>query len=185
MAGATQIITPNKVRELQIALYRKAKAQPKYRFWSLYGELLRPDVLATALEVQIRNDGAAGVDGETLDSINVNPEKRQQWLDRLREELRTKRYRPSPVRRVMIPKNSGGLRPLGIPTVQDRVVQTAVCLLLMPIWEADFHPHSYGFRPKRRAHQAIDAIVQGVHQGYTEIIDADLTQYYDMIPTGD
>ena len=117
MAGATRIVTPDKVRELQIVLYRKAKAQPKYRFWSLYGELLRPDVLTTALEVQIRNDGQAGVDGETLASINANPETRQQWLDRLREELRTKGYRPSPVRRVMIPKNSGGLRPLGIPTV--------------------------------------------------------------------
>ena len=146
MAGATQIVTPHKVRELQIALYRKAKAQPKYRFWSLYGELLRPDVLATALEVQTGNDGGEGVDGETLDSINVNSEKRQQWLDRLQEELRTKRYRPSPVRRVMILKNSGGLRPLGIPTVKDRVVQTALCLLLMPIWEADFHPQSYGFQ---------------------------------------
>ena len=82
----------------------------------------------------------------------------------------------------MIPKSSGGLRPLGIPTVKDRVVQTALCLLLMPIWEADFHPQSHGFRPKRRAQQAIDAIVQGVHQGYTEIIDADLTKYYDTIP---
>jgi group II intron reverse transcriptase/maturase len=82
----------------------------------------------------------------------------------------------------MIPKSSGGERPLGIPTVKDRVVQTAVCMLLMPIWEADFYPHSYGFRPKRRAHQAIDAIVQGVHQGYTEIIDADLTKYFDTIP---
>jgi group II intron reverse transcriptase/maturase len=82
----------------------------------------------------------------------------------------------------MIPKSSGGQRPLGIPTVKDRVVQAAVCLLLMPIWEADFHPQSYGFRPKRRAHQAIDAIVQGVYQGYTEIIDADLTKYFDTIP---
>src|ERR1022692_4229493 len=83
----------------------------------------------------------------------------------------------------MIPKGSGkGQRPLGIPTVKDRVVQTAVCWLLMPIWEADFHPQSYGFRPKRRAHQAIDAIVQGVYQGYTEIIDADLTKYFDTIP---
>jgi RNA-directed DNA polymerase len=182
MAGATRIVTPDKVRELQITLYRKAKAQPKYRFWSLYGELLRQDVLATAMEVQIRNDGEAGVDGETLASINANPEKRQQWLEGLREELRTKRYRPSPVRRVMIPKSSGGQRPLGIPTVKDRVVQTAVCLLLMPVWEADFHPQSFGFRPKRRAHQAIDAIVQGVHQGYTEIIDADLTKYFDTIP---
>src|SRR6266699_50914 len=182
MAGATRIATPNKVRELQIVLYRKAKAQPKYRFWSLYGELLRQDVLATALEVQTGNDGEAGVDGETLKTINASPEKRQQWLDRLREELRTKAYRPSPVRREMIPKSNGGQRPLGIPTVKDRVVQTAVCLLLMPIGEADFHPQSYGFRPKRRAHQAIDAIVQGVHQGYTEIIDADLTKYFDTIP---
>src|SRR5436305_4386403 len=90
MAGATRIITPNKVRELQIVLYRKAKAQPKYRFWSLYGELLRQEVLSAALEVQTRNGGAPGVDGETLESIKTNPEKRQQWLERLREELRTK-----------------------------------------------------------------------------------------------
>jgi len=182
MAGATRIVTPKKVRELQIMLYRKAKAQPKYRFWSLYGDLLRRDVLESALEAQTRNGGEAGVDGETLESINASPEKRQQWLDRLQEELKTKRYRPSPVRRVMIPKPGGGQRPLGIPTVKDRVVQSAACLLLMPIWEADFHPQSYGFRPKRRAHQAIDAIVHGVHQGYTEIIDADLTKYFDTIP---
>lgn len=182
MAGATRIVTPDKVRELQIVLYRKAKAQPKYRFWSLYGEMLRQDVLNAALEVQIRNGGAPGVDGETIESTNATPEKRQQWLAGLQEELRTKRYRPSPVRRVMIPKSSGGERPLGIPTVKDRVVQTAVCLLLMPIWEADFHPQSYGFRPKRRAHQAMDTIVHGVHQGYTEMIDADLTKYFDTIP---
>src|SRR5216684_466691 len=178
MAGATRIVTPDKVRELQIVLYRKAKAQPKYRFWSLYGELLRRDVLESALEAQIRNGGEAGVDGETLESINASPEKRQQWLDRLQEELRTKCYRPSPVRRVMILKRGGGQRPLGIPTVKDRVVQTAVCLLLMPIWEADFHPQSYGFRPKRRAHQAIEAVNQAVRTGYVEIIDADLSKYF-------
>jgi RNA-directed DNA polymerase len=182
MAGATRIITPNKVRELQIVLYRKAKAEPKYRFWSLYGELLRMDVLTTALETQIRNGGACGVDGQTLESINATPERRQQWLEELQMEIKTKSYRPSPVRRVMIPKSGGGERPLGIPTVKDRVVQMAVCLLLMPITEADFHPQSYGFRPKRRAHQAIDAIVGSVHQGYTEIIDADLTKYFDTIP---
>jgi RNA-directed DNA polymerase len=108
MAGATRIGTPDKVRELQIVLYRKAKAQPKYRFWSLYGELLRRDVLEKALEAQIRNGGEAGVEGETLASINAGSEKRQQWLDRLQEELKTKRYRPSPVRRVMIPKGRGG-----------------------------------------------------------------------------
>jgi len=182
MAGATRIKTPDKVRKLQIVLYRKAKAEPKYRFYSLYGELLRMDVLSAALEVQRRNDGEAGVDGETLKAIHVDARKRERWLEKVREELKAKSYRPSPVRRVMIAKRSGGERPLGIPTVKDRVVQTAVCLLLMPIWEADFHPQSYGFRPKRRAHQAMDAIVESVYAGYTEIMDADLTKYFDTIP---
>jgi len=181
MARATEIITPEKVRQLQITLYRKAKAQPKYRFWSLYGELLRLDVLECALDAQIRNDGGAGVDGESLASVQS---KRRWWLEQLREELRTKRYRPSPVLRVMIPKRSGGQRPLGIPTVKDRVVQTALYLVLMPIWEADFHSQSYGFRPKRRAHQAIDGICQAVQQGYVEIIDADLSNYFGTIPHG-
>jgi group II intron reverse transcriptase/maturase len=182
MAGATRIATPDKVRQLQITLYRKAKSAPKYRFWSLYGELLRKDVLDTALATQLRNGGEAGVDGQSLAAINADPATRQQWLARLQEELKAKTYRPSPVRRVMIPKSSGGERPLGIPTVKDRVVQTAVCLLLMPILEADFHPHSYGFRPKHRAHQAIAAIREAVHHGYVEIIDADLSKYFDTIP---
>ena len=172
MAGATRIKTPDKVRQLQITLYRKAKGEPKYRFWSLYGELLRQDVLNAALEAQWKNGGQAGVDGESLGSIHASPAVRQRWLDRLQEELKAKTYRPSPVRRVMIPKSSGGERPLGIPTVKDRVVQTAVYLMLMPIWEADFHPRSYGFRPKRRAHQAIAEIQKAVQQGYVEIIDA-------------
>jgi len=182
MAGATRIATPDKVRQLQIALYRKAKAEPKYRFWSLYGELLRRDVLERALEAQLRNGGGTGVDGESLASINATPKHRQEWLDGLQRELQTKTYRPSPVRRVRIPKCSGGERPLGIPTVKDRVVQTAVYLVLMPIWEADFHPGSYGFRPKRRAQQAIAAIQQAVHHGHVEIIDADLSKYFDTIP---
>jgi group II intron reverse transcriptase/maturase len=182
MAGATQIRTPDKVRQLQLALYRKAKAEPKYRFWSLYGELCRWDVLATALEAQIRNNGQAGIDGESLASIKASPEKKQQWLLGLQEELRTKSYRPKPVRRVMIAKSNGGQRPLGIPTVTDRVVQTALTVLLMPIWEADFHPHSYGFRPKRRAHQAIAEIQKAVQKGYVETIDADLSKYFDTIP---
>ena len=107
MAQATEILTPEKVRQLQITLYRKAKAEPGYRFWSLYGELLRKDVLETALAVQRRNGGAAGVDGERLATITADPAQRQQWLDRLREELKTKTYRPSPVRRVYIPKPDG------------------------------------------------------------------------------
>lgn len=179
MAQETEIITPGKVRQLQITLYRKAKAQPKHRFWSLYGELLRLDVLEGALDAQIRNGGTAGVDGESLASVKS---KRRRWLEQLREELRTKRYRPSPVLRVMIPKRGGGQRPLGIPTVKDRVVQTALYMVLMPIGEADFHPRSYGFRPKRRAHQAIDEICRAVRQGYVEIIDADLSNYFGTIP---
>ena len=182
MAGATRIITPDKVRQLQIALYRKAKAEPKYRFWSLYGEVQRRDVLEAALTAQLRNNGAAGVDGETLASINATPQSRQQWLERLQFELKAKTYRASPVRRVMIPKSGGGHRSLGIPTVKDRVVQMAVYLVLMPIWEADFHPQSYGFRPKRRAHQAIEAINRAVRTGHVEIIDADLSKYFDTIP---
>jgi len=182
MAGATRIATPDKVRQLQITLYRKAKAEPKYRFWSLYGELLRKDVLNAALEAQTQNSGEAGVDGESLASINASPAVRQQWLDRLQEELKTKTYRPSPVLRVMIPKSGGGERPLGIPTVKDRVAETALCLMLMPIFEADYHPRSYGFRPKRRAHQAIAEIQKAVQQGYVEIIDADLSKYFDTIP---
>src|SRR5256885_12146347 len=130
MAGATRIITPDKVRELQIVLYRKAKAQPKYRFWSLYGELLRQDVLNAALEVQIRNGGVPGVDGETLESIKTNPEKCQQWVERLREELRTKGYRPSPVRRGVISKKSRGGGPVGGTAAHNhRVANTAVIAL--------------------------------------------------------
>jgi group II intron reverse transcriptase/maturase len=182
MAGATRLATPDKVRPLQITLYRKAKTAPKYRFWSLYGEVLRRDVLETALAVQQRNGGAAGVDGQRLADITADPARRQQWLEGLQEELKTRTYRPRPVRRVMIPKSSGGERPLGIPTVKDRVVQTAVYLLLMPILEADFHARSYGFRPRHRAQQAIAAINQAAHDGYVEIIDADLSKYFDTIP---
>lgn len=171
--------TPDKVRELQIALYRKAKASPRYRFWSLYGELMRRDVLERALDAQLRKGGVSGVDGERLAAVKAD---RAGWLDRLQQELKAKTYRPSPVRRVLIPKSNGGQRPLGIPTVKDRVVQTAMSLLLMPIWEADFHPLSYGFRPKRRAKQAIDEIHRAARQGYVEIIDADLSRYFDTIP---
>ena len=182
MAETTRIVTPSKVRKLQIALYRKAKTSPKHRFWSLYGEVLRPDLLAAALETQLANDGGAGVDNQTLGSICASPQSRRQWLDDLQRELKTKTYRPSPVRRVMIEKDGGGQRPLGIPTVKDRVVQTALGMLLMPIFEADFHPRSFGFRPQRRAQQAIEAINYAVRRGYIEIIDADLSKYFDTIP---
>jgi group II intron reverse transcriptase/maturase len=138
--------------------------------------------LEYALQLVERNGGAAGVDGQTIESITAKPEIRQQWLEQLWRELRFRTYRPSPVRRVYIPKPNGGQRPLGIPTVKDRVVQMVALLVLAPIFEADFHPHSFGFRPQRRAHQALDAIVQALRQGKLEVVDADLSKYFDTIP---
>jgi retron-type reverse transcriptase len=138
-----RITTPPKVQKLQRTLYRKAKAAPDYRFYSLYGELLRRDVLETAMSAVASNAGAAGVDGQECSAYTRSDEAWTQWRDTLLEELRTKTYRPSPVRWVRIPKGDGKTRPLGIPTVKDRVVQTAVALLLLPVWEADSHPHSY------------------------------------------
>ncbi len=180
--GPQGIQTPAKVRKLQLALYRKAKADPQWRFWSLYGELYRRDILEHALRLVARNGGAPGVDGQTIGSITATPETRRVWLDQLQGELQTKTYRPSPVRRVYIPKSNGGQRPLGIPTVKDRTAQMAAYLVLMPIFEADFHPHSYGFRPKRNAHQALDTIVNALRSGRTEVLDADLSKYFDTIP---
>ena len=177
-----EITTPEKVRKLQRALYRKAKAEPKYRFWSLYGDIMRRDMLEHALRKVAANGGAPGVDGQTIQSVTDSAEGQKQWLDSLQEELKTKTYRPSPVRRVYIPKSNGGHRPLGIPTVKDRVVQMAATLVLMPIFEADFHPKSFGFRPRCNAHQAIEAIVGALRQGYAEVLDADLSKYFDTIP---
>lgn len=182
----TRIITPEKVRKLQRALYRKAKAEPRYRFWSLYGELSRKDILGTALAMVARNGGCAGVDGVEIGDVVSEQAgeagKTEAWLQALAEEIRTKRYRPSPVLRVHIPKADGKMRPLGIPTVKDRVVQAAAVLVLMPIFEADMHEHSYAYRPGRNAHQALDAIRKGIEAGQFEIIDADLSGYFDTIP---
>jgi RNA-directed DNA polymerase len=180
--GSQEIATPQKLRKLQRALYRKAKAQPAYRFWSLYSELTRSDLLEHALQLVQRNGGASGVDGQSVQSITATPERRKAWLEQLQRELQTKTYRPSPVRRVYIPKASGGQRPLGIPTVKDRVVQMMALLVLAPIFEADFHPNSFGFRPQRNAHQALDAIIEGLRGGNLEVVDADLSKYFDTIP---
>ncbi len=147
--GPRGLPAPEKVRQLQITLYRKAKLKPCYRFWSLYGEVQRADVLLAAWRRLRANGGTAGVDGKTIDDIAQDGSSEEEWLEAVREELRTKTCRPSPVRRVQIPKSGGGERPLGIPTVKDRVVPMAVYLMLMPIFEADFHPRSFGFRPGR------------------------------------
>jgi RNA-directed DNA polymerase len=178
----TRIVTPEKVRKLQRTLYRKAKAEPRYRFYSLYGELCRMDVLETGLHQVTRNDGSAGVDNVELASINAEEQVRVKWLEQLQRELKDKTYRPGAVRRVYIQKENGKQRPLGIPTVKDRVVQAAAVLVLMPIFEADMHEHSYAYRPGKSAHQAMAAIVRSIRSHRYEIIDADLSGYFDSIP---
>jgi group II intron reverse transcriptase/maturase len=142
----------------------------------------RVDVLKEAWRRVKANGGAAGVDGVSIDELKRDAQLEAAWLNTLREELHRKQYRPAPVLRVYIPKASGGLRPLGIPTVKDRVVQMAVYLVLMPIFEADFDPHSYGYRPKRSAPQAMAEIRRALRTGRTEVVDADLAQFFDTIP---
>jgi group II intron reverse transcriptase/maturase len=180
--GPQGLTAPDKVRQLQITLYRKAKSKPEYRFWSLYGEVQRADVLQAAWRRVKANAGAAGVDGVTIEEIAADAQVEAAWQGALREDLHRKTYRPAPVRRVQIPKAGGGFRQLGIPTVKDRVVQMAVYLVLMPIFEADFHPRSFGFRPGRNAHQAVEAIREALRMGKTEVVDADLAKYFDTIP---
>ena len=177
-----QIATPPKVRKLQLALYRKAKAEPRHRFWSLYGDLCRTDMIELAMSAIARNGGAAGLDGETPEVYLHSEEAWTNWRDTLQQALKSKTYQPGPVRRVYIPKADGKPRPLGIPTVKDRVVQAAMVIILQPIFEADFHEHSYAYRPKRNAHQAIATIQQALRSGREEVIDADLSGYFDSIP---
>jgi len=177
----SRIVTPEKIRKLQRTLYRKAKAEPKYRFYSLYGEVCRRDVLEEALRLVSRNGGSAGVDGEELEEINSEG-RRERWLTEVESAMRARTYRPNAVLRVYIPKGDGKMRPLGIPTVKDRVVQAAAMIVLLPIFEADMHEKSYAYRPGRNAQQAIMAIISGIAGGRHEVIDADLSGYFDSIP---
>ena len=178
IAAARWLKTPPKVRQLQRTLYRKAKENKAWRAWTLYGALARRDVLETALVAVVRNGGVAGVDGVTVEQVKGD---REAFLDTLQRELGDKSYRPSPVLRGWVPKADGKQRPLGIPTVKDRIVQMALLLLLQPIFEADFHGNSYGYRPGKSAQQALDAIREAIRQGYHEVIDADLSGYFDTI----
>ena len=175
------LTTPNTIRTLQRKLYAKAKQEPAFRFYALYDKLYRADILSHAYERVRANRGAPGIDGVTFKAIEAGIGK-DAYLASLRDELEQKTYRADGVRRVWIPKPDGSERPLGIPTIRDRVVQMAFKLVVEPIFEADFCEHSYGFRPQRSAHEAIDAITDGLFRGQTQVIDADLSSYFDTIP---
>ena len=177
------LVPPTKVGKLQETLHVKAKRSPDYRFYMLYDKLYRSDVLWFAYRCCLVNDGAAGVDGQTFEESEAYGEKR--WLDELAEELRTKTYCPSPVRRVWIPKPDGKQRPLGIPTIKDRVVQMAAVIVLEPIFEADLQPEQYAYRRGKSAHDAIRHVHSLLNTGHTDVIDADLSGYFDSIPHAD
>ena len=172
--------TPIQIREFQRKLYIKAKQEPSYRFYLVYDKIYREDILAHAYQLAKANGGAPGVDGESFWGIEAKG--LESWLEELRQELKQGTYRPQPVRGVMIPKPNGGERPLGIPTIRDRVAQTAAKLILEPIFEADLEPNAYGYRPKRGAQEAVKKVHELLRDGYTDVVDADLSKYFDTIP---
>ena len=172
--------TPEALERLQHKLYHKAKEDKTCRFHQLYDKLYREDVIPHAWRLAKANGGAPGVDGVTFERIEQ--EGLAAWLAELRKQLHDKTYKPSPVRRVMIPKPGGGERPLGIPTIRDRVAQTAAKLLLEPIFEADFEDCAYGYRPGRSAQDAVKEVHGGICSGYHQVVDADLSKYFDTIP---
>ena len=174
------LIPPEKLQKLQAALHAKAKASPDQRFHALYDKVFRKDVLEHAYACCRANGGVEGVDGQTFQDIETYGLSR--WLGELAEELRVRTYRPSPVRRVWIPKPDGKERPLGIPTVKDRVAQTAAMLVLQPIFEADLQPEQYAYRAQRSALDAIRHVRELLIEGHTQVVDADLSGYFDSIP---
>jgi RNA-directed DNA polymerase len=172
--------TPEKIRNLRTRLYAKAKAEPAFRFYLLYDKVYREDVLAHAYRLARSNGGAPGVD--RMSFADIEAAGLEEWLASLREELRTETYKPQPVRRVMIPKPGGGERPLGIPTIRDRVAQTAAKLVLEPIFEADLSDSAFGYREGRSAQDAVERVHRALCDGYTDVVDADLSKYFDTIP---
>ena len=174
------LLTPESVRKLQRALYAKAKATPAYRFYALYDKIYRKDVLLWAWSCCRANGGSPGVDGQSF--AGIEHKGVEVWLEQLAQELRTKTYRPQAVRRVNIPKADGKKRPLGIPTIKDRVVQMAAVIVLEAIFEVDLTDEQYAYRPKRSAHDAVREVHRLLNRGYTEVVDADLSGYFDSIP---
>ena len=172
--------TPNSVRKLQRALYAKAKAEAGYRFYALYDKIHREDILAHAYAQCRSNKGAPGVDGQ--DFADIDAYGADKWLAELALALREESYRPDPIRRVWIPKANGKLRPLGISTVRDRVCMTSAMLVLEPIFEADLPPEQYAYRPGRNAQQAAMEVEERLHRGQTDVVDADLADYFGSIP---
>jgi RNA-directed DNA polymerase len=172
--------TPESVQKLQRALHDKAKEAPNFRFYALYDKVYRKDVLVFAYECCKANGGAAGVDGQTFEDTEAYG--KEQWLDELAQELKKRTYQPLPVRRVYIPKPDGKQRPLGIPTIRDRVVQTAAVLVLEPIFEADLPPEQYAYRKDRSALDAVRHVHKLLNTGHGQVVDADLSSYFDSIP---
>ena len=174
------LATPPSVQKLQTALHAKAKDEPSCRFHALYDKLYREDVLRHAYQCCRANRGAPGVDGERFEDIEANGV--EPWLGELAKKLREKTYQAEAIRRVYIPKPNGKLRPLGIPTIRDRVVQMAMVLVVGPIFEADLPPEQYAYRPDRNAHDAIRQVHSLLKTGHTQVVDADLAAYFDSIP---
>jgi len=174
-----ELTSTSSLQEFQRKLYAKAKAEPKFRFYSLYDKTYRMDVLAEAYRKVKANGGTSGIDEETCEQIEASG--LASYLRELQLEMKERSYQPQPVRRVYIRKANGKLRPLGIPTIRDRIVQTAFLMVLEPIFEADFSDSSFGFRPKRSAHDAIWEIYKYLNWGCVEVYDVDLEKYFDTV----
>lgn len=174
------LATLSRIQQLQRKLYRKSKAEPDFRFYTLWDKVCRTDVLEEAWRRVKANKGACGVDGETIQAVEESGV--EIFLTTLQGDLEAKTYAPLAVRRVWIPKAKGGKRPLGIPAVRDRVAQTAVKIVLEPVLEATFHPCSYGFRPKRSAHDAVREVKKFLNWGLAQVVDADIRDFFNQIP---